>query len=223
MTNALDSWFRFLGGSLCLDFVNTVGARVPGSEPGEGTQRFEVAREWLHGYEDLMAWARQASVVDARQAERLLERARREPESAASAFERAWALREALYRLFAALPDGTPEEADLALLNREVAAARAQQRLRPAARGLEWTWDEADVGSLDQLVWRVVLSASELLTSGDLTRVRRCAGEECGWIFLDTTRNRTRRWCDMGDCGNAAKVRRFRERQRRAARGENPS
>jgi len=63
-------------------------------------------------------------------------------------------------------------------------------------------------------LWPLSRSAAELLTSADLAFIRECQGEDCGWLFLDTSRNRTRRWCDMRDCGNLAKVRRFRRRRR---------
>ena len=76
-----------------------------------------------------------------------------------------------------------------------------------------WTWTDEDV--LDRMLWPVVRSSAELLVEGDLTRVRQCHGEQCGWLFVDMTKNRSRRWCDMGDCGNLAKVRRFRSRHRK--------
>jgi predicted RNA-binding Zn ribbon-like protein len=57
----------------------------------------------------------------------------------------------------------------------------------------------------------VARSAAELLQSEELGRVRRCDGEDCRWLFLDTSRSRNRRWCDMADCGNTAKVRRYRQ------------
>jgi predicted RNA-binding Zn ribbon-like protein len=62
------------------------------------------------------------------------------------------------------------------------------------------------------MLWHIADSAAEFLTTGDLTRLRECSGEDCGWLFEDTSKNRSRQWCDMRDCGNLAKVRRFRTR-----------
>jgi predicted RNA-binding Zn ribbon-like protein len=75
-----------------------------------------------------------------------------------------------------------------------------------------FTWQ--DLPALDQMLWPIVRSTADLLTSGELERVRQCPGEECGWLFLDASRSGRRQWCDMAECGNLAKVRRFRERAR---------
>ncbi len=85
----------------------------------------------------------------------------------------------------------------------------------PTSAGYAWTWAD-DPNALDRMLWPLVRSAAELLVTGDLSRVRVCGGERCGWLFVDTSKNRSRRWCDMQDCGNVAKVRRFRTRQHAA-------
>ena len=72
--------------------------------------------------------------------------------------------------------------------------------------------------ALDRMLWSIAHSGAELLTTGDLSRLRECGGEECGWLFEDTSRNRSRQWCDMQDCGNLAKVRRYRTRLRSSSR-----
>lgn len=111
--------------------------------------------------------------------------------------------REALYRVFKAAVDGKrPDPADLAALNRELEAE--QLAFRSGRFAL----------ALPDALPAVARDAVRLLTSDDLSRVRQCGGESCGWLFLDTSRNRSRQWCDMRDCGNLAKVRRFRERQK---------
>ncbi len=96
-------------------------------------------------------------------------------------------------------------------MRRELEIARRHQALAPARRGFAWTWEHPE-STLDSILWRVSQSAADLLTSPGLDLVRKCAGENCGWLFLDTMRNHSRHWCDMQDCGNLAKVRRFRER-----------
>jgi len=80
----------------------------------------------------------------------------------------------------------------------------------PAAR---WTWLGADE-RLDALLWPVVWAAARLLTSDEAHRIRVCAGPDCGWVYVDRSRNRLRRWCQMKTCGTAAKTRRRRRRQR---------
>ena len=103
--------------------------------------------------------------------------------------------------------------ADLAALN--AALARAASRLRMVARPdrFEWAW-AADSEALDRVLWPVVRSAADLLVSEEAAQVRRCAGDTCDWLLLDTSRNHTRRWCDMRDCGNRAKARRYYARRK---------
>ncbi len=200
--------YEFSGGRLCLDFVNTVS----GDRAGRPTER-------MAGYADLVAWARQAEIVDDDAARRLLADARRRPGDAAAAHRDALALRESLYRIFTEIADGreAPPE-DLALLSDRLARALAHRRIvrgGPACCALAWT---DPPGALDAPLWRVAASAAELLTSSeDLARVRVCGlhdTHECSWVFVDNTRARTRRWCSMKDCGNKAKARRHYERVR---------
>jgi predicted RNA-binding Zn ribbon-like protein len=106
----------------------------------------------------------------------------------------------------------------VALLNREVAAARGREVLVPAGDGLRWEWPDGG-GRLDSPLWPVGQAAAALLTSGDLSRLRQCGGDLCGWLFLDRSRNRSRQWCTMEDCGNVSKVRRFRQRHTRRPAG----
>ena len=122
-------------------------------------------------------------------------------------------LREALYRIFKSVrqrPAAT--ESDVDVLRNELSIAKSHQRLLRAGPGFVWAWDYLE-NAPDSSLWRVSISAADLLTSADLQKLRQCSGDECGWMFLDTSRNRTRRWCDMKDCGNRAKVRRFRRKE----------
>jgi predicted RNA-binding Zn ribbon-like protein len=108
--------------------------------------------------------------------------------------------------------EGAPAADDLAVLNANVAASYPYLRLAGGEPRFVWTWAEGG-DKLDQILWPVVRSAAEALTSGELERIRMCAGEHCGWLFIDRSKNRSRRWCDMQECGNVAKVRRYRRRQ----------
>ena len=196
--------FHLSGGRLCLDFANTVSWR--GS--GEPVER-------LGSYADLVAWGRQTGGVTEPEARRLLREGGRRPAAAARALSEAIRVREAIYRIFSNIVDGrSPAPADLATLNADLSDALS--RLQVVGKGGEFAWQWRSEGeALRSILWPVVRSAAELLASRDLGYLRKCAAENCRWIFLDTTRNRSRRWCDMRVCGNRAKVRRHYQRLKR--------
>jgi predicted RNA-binding Zn ribbon-like protein len=192
--------FDLSGGRLCLDFVNTVSDRCA-AQPIER----------LGAYGDLIAWAQQAGATTAGAARRLLRAAAAEPARAGRVLAEAIRLREALYRVFDAIAVGkAPRAPDLAIVNAAVPAAFAHARLTPG-RGAFTLAADAGRDDLAAPLTPVVRSAVDLMTSPALERVRRCAAPACAWLFLDTTKNRARRWCDMKICGNREKVRRFRE------------
>jgi predicted RNA-binding Zn ribbon-like protein len=197
--------FDFSGGLLCLDFANTVSGRAR-----------ERPKEQLNLYSDLVSWGREARLVTDLEAQRLLREARRRPGEAASVLERAVMLREGIFRIFSAVADGrSPDDADLAVLNAALSEALSWARIVQTPEGFAWDW--ADRGErLEQLIWPIARSAAELLTSPDLSRVRECAETGCAWLFHDTSRNRSRQWCDMKVCGNRAKARRHYARMRSA-------
>lgn len=201
--------FALDAGWLCLDFTNTVLGR-PISEKVE----------LINTYTSLLSWARQATILTPGEAALLAEAARRHPRTAADALKQALALREALYGLFSARAARLPAEgSDLHTINQSIGRAMSRAGLSPAAHGgFEWGWPDAALG-LDRVAWWVARSAAELMTSKDLSHVRECAGFDCGRLFMDRTKNRSRRWCDMARCGNRAKGRRHYERRRGTARG----
>ncbi len=197
---------KLLGGQLCLDFANTVDWHAS-----------DHPREYLSNYADLIAWSKHAGILSKRTAQALLQEADHSRTEADAILNRAWVLREALYRIFVAIVKGKrPSADDVGQLNRELSNALPKLQIMESAEGFDWNWQESRK-ALDQMLWPVARSAAELLTSERLNRVRQCADttDGCGWLFLDTSKNRTRRWCDMKDCGNRAKVRRYHKRQRR--------
>lgn len=201
--------WKFVAGRPCLDFVNTVGGRV--AEEGPGAAR--VLRERLGSYGALLDWAAFAGLVSDAELGRLRELAAEDPRRAAAVYARALAFREALYGIGAAIAEGRPPAAgDVAWLDQEWHEAEGARRLAPASGQLAPVW--RDEPRLERLLWPLALDAFDLFTGGRLDRLKRCPGEECGWLFLDTSRNGSRQWCDMRDCGNIAKVRRFRRRLR---------
>ena len=208
---------KLVGGRLCLDFVNTIAwrrAQTPAGYAGPGKP--EARAEKLNDYDDLLAWGWHMGLLTEVEVKSLGREASRQAGEAESVLARAIALREAIYRIcLSVIKKTAPRAADVEVLNRELAAARNHKRLIAGEDHFVWRWMDENK-ALDRLLWSIADSAADLLTEGDLTRLRECGGATCGWLFEDTSRNRSRHWCDMQDCGNLAKVRRFRTRQRDA-------
>jgi len=199
--------YKLRGGVVCLDFVNTVGSRLTDSPS-----------EYIRSYEDLLDWARQAGLLSPEETEGLIRQAALDPEGARETLSRALALREGIHRLISrSIAGESQDETDLSALNRKLSIALSHLRVMPADGAYAWTWDRSEddgVALLDSPLWPVAQSAAELLTSPNLGRVKLCAGEGCGWVFLDESRNNSRRWCDSRDCGNRERVRRHLARKR---------
>ena len=204
-----DHDFEFVGGSVALDFANTLGGMH--SAP---------THEHLIEYQDLVEFGRSAGTISPSQARRLAEEAGRQPARAAAVLRRAIALREAIWRAFDAFAKrARAEPADLALIHDEEIAALRHSRYEQSGSAVSSQW--SDELLLDRPLWDIARSAGELLRSkNELALVRECGSATCEWLFIDRSRNHSRRWCDMNDCGNTAKVRRFRQRQRRAPKAK---
>ena len=159
------------------------------------------------------------SVLTADEAQVLLGEAGRRPADATRVLEPALMLREALYDLFAAVARGVPPPpVAVDTLNVALADAAAQARFVPTVDSLTWAWlDRKD--SLDTMLWPVARSAVDLLTAAERRRLRECPGspgKACGWLFVDTSKNRSRRWCVTGLCGNRARAHRHYHRRQGA-------
>ncbi len=195
------------GGASALDFANTVGWR-PASRP------FDC----LQSYGDLLEWIRHAGLLAGETCDRLRSRAAEDPAASADALAAAVALREAIYRLFVALARGRDwNEDDLAAINAHLIEGMAHSALLAVPGGFAFRLPD-DESALEIPLWLFAESAARLLLSGDWRRVRECPGHECGWLFLDQTKNGNRRWCDSADCGNRARVQAYADRQRVRAR-----
>lgn len=210
--------FKFIGGNPSLDFANTVGGWGSSSvKRGSRDYRDIVLQDKLEGYADLAAWSARAGLLTDKEAGQLIRLAESQPKAAQAVFQRGLNLRQAIYRLFKSASEAwQPDASDIEKLNEELSIARSHERLVRARNGFEWGWTDRGE-SLDCMLWQLAQSTADLLTSSDLGRVGQCGGERCGWFFMDTSRNKSRQWCDMKDCGNLAKVRRFRDRQRLAS------
>ncbi len=205
--------FKFIAGVLCLDFVNTVGGRV-GSDAKRGF-RYRVLTEKLNAFEDLAQWAESAGVLSRLEARKAARSSASQSPDARGALHRAITLREAFYRICKCLLEEVPPTAsDMVVLNLELANAQTHKRLKFRNAAFAWSWDEPN--SFDRILWSVLDSAATFLASSAVASLRQCPGDDCGWLFLDESRNGSRQWCEMQICGNRAKLRRFRERKTKA-------
>jgi predicted RNA-binding Zn ribbon-like protein len=209
------SKFKFIGGNISLDFVNTVNGRISNPNKKSGRDYYDAyPSDKIKNYADLIGWSMKGALVNEKEAKKLLQAAAVDSRAAEAVLKRALNLRESIYRLFKSVVEGwQPEAEDLEKLNRELSIARRHQKLSTAKNAFVFEWINRE-GALDRMLWQISESAAELLINGDLTRIRRCGNDVCNWLFLDTSRNRTRQWCVMMDCGNVAKVRRFRAKQK---------
>lgn len=197
MTEPDPSRLKLIGGWLCLDFINTVDCR-----------NSSYSRDNLSTYQDLVSWSQHANVLTEDEARYMLREATLHPEDAKTVFGRAISIREALYRILHAIAyHRPPKAADINTLNKEMSISMTQMGLKPAGITDPWKYTFEDK-KLDRMLSLIIHSATELLTSDKLNRVCECQGENCGWLFLDMSRNRSRKWCDMKDCGNRAKAQR---------------
>lgn len=188
---------------LCLDFCNTADEHP--SKPDD---------EFLTSYERLVEWSVFSNVMSQEPAGYLLSLADKHPIKAEAALHYAVAVRETIYRVLAAVAEGRdPEAADMGAFNHILSRAMTHLRLTPTDAGIGWAWSvEAD--DLEQMLWPVAWSAAELMTSHDVNHLRLCASDSCDWLFLDTSKNHSRRWCRMKNCGNRAKARSHYHRSR---------
>jgi predicted RNA-binding Zn ribbon-like protein len=188
--------FRFdlCGGQLAIDFSNTVSARHT-AQPIER----------ITSYDRLVNFAEQSGVLDTARAAKLRAQARRRPDDASRTLAEAIELRDALYAIFSGVASSrAPPARELEILNDRLTRLRLNEKL-------DWEW-RSGAGSLDAMIGPITRAAVELLTADQRQRVRMCEADDCVWVFLDTSKNRTRRWCDMKQCGNRMKARRFHHR-----------
>jgi predicted RNA-binding Zn ribbon-like protein len=210
MNRARADWerkFDLSGGVLCLDFANTVLRR---NQPGR-------TKDELENYANFVGFAKQAKLITPAKAELLRNHAFLHGSMVRPVMPAAVMLREAIYRVFSAIAGGhAVNSGDVKLLERFAMKALRQRHLAPSARGVyRWQWRPDDAESPEQMLWPIALSAVQLLTSDQVRAVRECAADDCAWLFLDESRNRSRRWCDMKVCGNRQKARRHYQRARK--------
>jgi predicted RNA-binding Zn ribbon-like protein len=212
-----------MGGNPALDFVDTVGG-LRGAEP-------QPEDELLREYDDLVVLGLKTGALSERAARRLRRTAAERPDEAEAVLARAREKRELIDAVFRPLSEDTEPPAEVLAELRDfgaeaiargefVPAASASPRGRPvpAPGGFAWSWDHRD--ELDAPLWPIAHAAVELLTDGPLDRIKTCG--RCRWLFLDTTKNHSRRWCSTEGCGTDEKKERYVAR-RRARRDKSSS
>lgn len=187
---------------LCLDFANTAG------------EHDDPSRDHLLTYADLLAWSDEVGLLTADEADYLYAQSLARPGEAAAVFNRASSLREAIYAILSDVAHGLTPRADaLDRLNAALTEAMGHLRLAADEAHAHWDW-VYPVDDLAQMLGPVAWSTAEVLQSDDRHTLRECEGHDCDWLFLDTSRNHSRRWCSMDSCGNRAKARRHHARAR---------
>lgn len=202
--------FRYIGGDPALDLINTVDWTRHGPDD-----------ERLTDYDRLTEFAHGAGAVDAATAESLRGLATRHPEEAERVLALAHELRDALQRVVsakAATPSGerARELRSLPIVNSLLGEALNNLRLEQDKAGIALRW-QGMAESLEGPLWPLVWSAAQLLSGDEQHRLRVCDGADCGWVYVDRSRNRLRRWCQMETCGNRAKARRRYSREKSGA------
>jgi predicted RNA-binding Zn ribbon-like protein len=202
---------RIVGGNLALDLLNTQNGPA-GSAPEDDV---------LFDYRDLLAWASHVGLLTPPEERSLLRGARKRPADADAAFQRTQETRAYLHDVFDAAARGkAPARADLLRLQHDAADALAHGRLVLADGQYRWSW--ADDEDLGRPLWPIIHAALTLVTDGPLDRVKGCAS--CRFLFVDESKNRSRRWCSMDDCGSQDKMRKYVARRAIArARGVAPA
>ncbi|GAB3901413.1 CGNR zinc finger domain-containing protein [Larkinella knui] len=191
------------GGAACLDFVNTA-------------LEFDEPVERLHTYQDLLRLIRRLSLLDENTLAALTHRAEADPGQAERVLQKARQVRQAMLPVFAALAKGEPEQLTAPVLeafNEAVNEALDKRVFLRQADQLALSWAHPQTDLL-QAVWVFSLSAYELLTNQDQKLIKQCGA--CAWLFLDTTKNHRRKWCDMQTCGTSVKGRRYYQRKKQA-------
>ncbi|MGB2964538.1 MAG: ABATE domain-containing protein [Anaerolineales bacterium] len=201
--NTLVKDWKFITEKLPLNFANTMNWHAS-AQPTEK----------LKSYSDLISWSWAIGLLDEKQAQYLLKEAENHPSETSVVLEKAIELREIIYRIFSAVANKKdPAKLDLTHIKEALIEALIHAKIVPTSNGFEWSW----VGgkeSFDCMLWPIAYSAVDILTSKDNDRVGQCVDDRgCGWLFFDTSRNHSRRWCMMEECGNRAKAHRHYQKQ----------
>ena len=193
--------FKYVGGDPAIDLVNTVD-----------WTRHGLKDERLGDYQRLTRWAEGSGVVSPQLAAKLRRKAAGHPHEAGTVYRASLRAREILRRLLVELAEGSASAEAVADFNRILAPVLQHLRVRPLGNApyLQLGWDDEE-NRLESVLWPVLWSAASLISSEEASRIRVCGGEDCGWMYVDRSRNGLRRWCQMESCGTREKTRRRRQ------------
>lgn len=193
--------YKFIGGQLCFDFTNTVSWRGLGHP-----------HEWLDSFDNLAKWAQIAKVLSNQETREMKRRLSVQEEMGKKKLQQLKETRETLYNIFnSTINQVSPSEKDIRGLNRIAKKAMGHLELAPTSGGFGLNWQD-NISEMDKIHYSIVRSAIQVLTTKDLTRVKKCPS--CQWLYLDMSKNKSRRWCTMEDCGNRHKVNAFNKHRR---------
>ncbi len=194
--------YAFIGNNLSLDFVNTVG-NISSENPAEK----------LNSISDLIEWSKQGKLISDKEAINMLNECEKRNAESERIFQRVLRLRKSVYDIFGSVIDKEEiSDKDLTIFNSELSLAMSKAEIFRHEGELIWGWTNIN---LERILFSITRSAAQLLTSSDLEKLKCCSGQSCGWLFYDTSKNNRRQWCDMRDCGNLAKAKRFRVKKAR--------
>jgi predicted RNA-binding Zn ribbon-like protein len=197
--------FEFVSGALCLDYANTIH-----------NFRAHEGEDDLHSISDLLLWAHEAGLLSSAEHDRLAAQCGRSSREGAAALKKAIAIRDLLLSIFVGIANGqTISRQQLSDLNSALAEAPGMLQVRRSSGQLQTEW-KGTADGFERVLFAVLRSAAELLANERLQRVRECAAANCTWLFVDESRNHSRRWCDMRACGNRMKARRHYKRMKAA-------
>ncbi|MGB5818817.1 MAG: CGNR zinc finger domain-containing protein [Saonia sp.] len=194
--------YKVIGVELCFDFANTVSWR-----------NRENPHEWLNSFENLSIWCQLVGILDEYQSKQLIDHLTDTEKTASQVLLPLYELREAIFRIFTSIADNEdPLEKDIAYLN-DFSKEKIQKQKVVYNKGEFTLVRSKKRSSFDKILHEIYDSVIYVMTHIDLTRIKKCTS--CEWLFHDISRNRSRRWCVMEDCGNRNKVNSFNKRQRK--------
>ncbi|WP_455827154.1 CGNR zinc finger domain-containing protein [Pseudomonas graminis] len=198
---------RLIGGARVLDFINTTNGRRPGTA-------LTVLEERLTSFQFFFEWALHASLLSAREFDAYKPMVFESPISYQPNLDAIVAFRECLYRAFypLSLHRAAPDEA-LQQINLTFQQGVAWRVLRSVGGKPAWEWKPCTCAQelTAMLLGRLAIEATQLLMSGDLHALRSCSATDCDWVFLDISKNKQRKWCQMSVCGSREKLNRLRQ------------
>lgn len=195
------SKLSFLGGNLSLDFVNTVHDRHE-----------EPLRDLLINYLDLVTWVYFADAITDSQKENLLKIGLENQGSADQIYKDALQLREAFYDFVLNLINQDEAiTAHIQLINQWLSRTFSNLELAQLNGHFVLDWNTENF-ELESVLWPIIRAFADLVTSEDINCIKQCGN--CGYLFVDNSKNNSRKWCSMEICGNRVKARRFAKKAR---------